>query len=103
MRVHDDDVGRNMAYNCRLPLDLSCNVCLNFARERCSMMKFRMKNENGEEFEFEGDEKAFGAVVSQLGGRLFDPARARHDVHSGPARGSEKGSDPLSPRETMTT
>ncbi len=29
-------------------------------------MKFRIKNEGGQEFEFEGDEKDFSVVVGQL-------------------------------------
>jgi hypothetical protein len=66
-------------------------------------MKFRMKNENGEEFEFEGDEKSFSAVVGQLANRLFDPSRPRQHGRSGSAIGSKGTSDPTTPHETMTT
>jgi hypothetical protein len=66
-------------------------------------MKFRIKNEGGEEFEFEGDEKEFSVVVGQLDGRLFDPVRPRDRDHRWPTTGPSPTSGQPRSGETMTT
>jgi len=66
-------------------------------------MKFRIRNEGGEEFEFEGDEKDFSVVVGQLDGRLFDPGRPRDGAHRRPPAGPSPTSGQPRSGETMTT
>jgi hypothetical protein len=66
------------------------------------MMKFRMKTESGEEFEFEGDEQAFD-MAGQFADRVFGTARTRQHVHGGDAGGQKRTSDPPAFHEPTTT
>jgi hypothetical protein len=67
------------------------------------MMKFRMKNESGGEFEFEGDAKAFNAVLGKLGGSVFGPIRTQHDAHASAATASRRAPERPTSRDSMTT